>query len=77
MLINVKVKPASKIVCVEEIVDLLGETIFNIKLRSIPENGKANQELIEILAKHFKTNKSSVKIIKGQTSSFKIVEIIK
>jgi hypothetical protein len=40
-----------------------------------PANGKANKALIELLAKHFNVKKSSVKIIKGEKSREKVVEI--
>ncbi|RUM87332.1 MAG: hypothetical protein DSZ24_06440 [Thermodesulfatator sp.] len=40
-----------------------------------PEKGKANKQLVEVLAKHFGVKKSSVKILKGETSHNKVVEI--
>ena len=48
---------------------------LKIKLRAVPEKGKANTELIKFLAKYFKTAKSNIKIIKGETKRNKIVEI--
>jgi uncharacterized protein len=47
-------------------------TIF---LRSRPEKGKANKELIERLAEHFAISTSKVHIISGDTSSKKVIEI--
>lgn len=40
-----------------------------------PEKGKANAEIIRKLAKHFKVSKSSVKIVFGEKSRNKIIEI--
>lgn len=46
-----------------------------VGLKSTPEHGKANQELIKKLAKHFCVDKSEVKIISGLNSKNKVVEI--
>jgi uncharacterized protein (TIGR00251 family) len=47
-------------------------TIF---LRSRPEKGKANKELIYKVAKYFAISTSKVHIISGATSSKKVIEI--
>ncbi len=39
------------------------------------EDGKANQSVIEVLAKHFKVKKRDVKILSGEKNRDKIVEI--
>jgi len=46
------------------------------KLVHRPEKGKANRELIELLADHFGVSKSCVRIIRGEKTHNKIVEII-
>ena len=71
MRIKVRVVPNSKKVEVIE-----GDPM-KVKLKSKPEGGKANKELIEILAKHFNVSKSDIRIISGFTSRRKIVEIKK
>lgn len=68
---TVKVIPKSSIT---EIIEHRDD-FLKIKLKSIPEKGKANEELIKFLSKHFKTAKSNIKIIKGETDRNKIVEI--
>lgn len=40
-----------------------------------PEDGKANKKVIELLAEYFKVSKSQVKIVKGEISRNKIIEI--
>lgn len=52
-----------------------GDDSLKIKIKAIPEHGKANEELIKFLSKHFKVPKSNIEIIKGKTSKNKIVEI--
>lgn len=38
-----------------------------------PEDGKANEALIKLLAKHYKVAQSSIKIIKGLTNRNKLL----
>jgi len=52
-----------------------GEGIFRVYVNAPPVDGKANKALIEILAEHFKIRKSSVKIIRGEKSREKIIQI--
>jgi uncharacterized protein (TIGR00251 family) len=56
----------------QEIVNDNGKYI--VKLKSAPENNKANVELVKLLQKHFK---KSVRIKSGLTSRNKIVEVEK
>lgn len=70
---TVFVKPGSKkapLVVVGEQNEL---TVF-VLARAI--DGKANQAVIGLLAKHFGVAKSQVKIVRGATSKVKIVQII-
>jgi uncharacterized protein (TIGR00251 family) len=67
MIIHVKVKPNS----LEQSVEKIDEDYF-VKLKSSPEDGKANLELIKFLSKYFG---SEVKIKSGFSSRRKIVEI--
>ncbi|OGY39149.1 MAG: hypothetical protein A2418_03165 [Candidatus Brennerbacteria bacterium RIFOXYC1_FULL_41_11] len=46
-----------------------------IGIKSLPEKGKANQELIKKLAKYFNVDVSKIKIISGLSSRNKVVEI--
>ena len=71
MIINVKVKTNSK---KNEITKTLDDS-YIIKTTAIPENGKANQSVIDILSKYFKIGKNKIKILKGETSHNKIVQL--
>ena len=44
-----------------------------IKITAQPIDGKANKALIEFLSKNFKIPKTSIKILKGETSKEKTV----
>ena len=49
--------------------------ILKVHLNSPPAEGRANKELIEVLAKHFKVKKSQIEIIRGTKSRDKTVRI--
>ncbi len=71
MILDVKVTPnASK----NEIVRW-EENRLVIKIQGVPEKGKVNESLITFLAKKLKVAKSQVKIVTGQTSRLKKVNI--
>jgi len=46
-----------------------------VHLKSPPVDGKANAELIQVLAKLFDVSKSSIRIKSGASSKSKLVEI--
>ncbi len=41
-----------------------------------PEDGRANDAVIKLLAEHFKIPKSKINILKGEKNKNKVVEII-
>ena len=49
---------------------------ITIGIKARPEKGEANKEIIKKLAKYFDVAKSNVKIISGQKSRKKLVEVI-
>lgn len=69
--IRVKVKPQAK----REEVKRGTEGAFLVSVHAPAREGKANQALIEILADYFSVPKSSIRIIQGETSRTKLVEI--
>ena len=68
---QVKVKPNSKQQKIEESPD----GSLTVHLKSPPVEGKANLELIQLLAQKFDVSKSQVTIKSGLSSKFKLVEI--
>ncbi|MBK4731785.1 DUF167 domain-containing protein [Oxynema sp. CENA135] len=70
-LIKVKVKPNSK----QQKIDREADGSLTIRLKSPPIEGKANDELIKLLAKTFKVPKSAITIKSGATSRNKLVEL--
>jgi uncharacterized protein (TIGR00251 family) len=51
------------------------DNALKVKLTAPPVGGEANEQLIEVLAKAAGVSKSAVRIVKGQTSKRKVVEI--
>jgi uncharacterized protein YggU (UPF0235/DUF167 family) len=56
-------------------IEVDNDTII-IGIKSKPERGKANLELIDKLARHFGIPKTNVRIMAGFTSRKKIVDIL-
>ncbi len=48
---------------------------LKVKLVAPPVDGKANEALIELLSKYFKLRKSSIRILRGENSRNKMIEI--
>ena len=68
---KVKVKPNSKVQKIEEEAD----GSLTVRLKSPPVDGKANEELIKLLAEKFDVPKSHITIKSGLSSRQKLVEI--
>lgn len=51
------------------------DLFYKVWLKSAPENGRANNELISLLARYFKVKKYAVSIISGTKMRKKLVEI--
>lgn len=52
----------------------MGETL-KLSVTAAPERGKANDAVIELLARTLKLPKSAISVIRGQTSTQKLVQI--
>jgi uncharacterized protein (TIGR00251 family) len=69
--IQVKVKPNSRVSSFGQAED----GTWLAKLKSPPVDGKANEELITLLAKHFECRKVDVSIKSGASGRMKLVRI--
>lgn len=70
--IDVKVIPRSS---VSEVVDQLSDGALKVKLAAVPEKGRANHELVAVLADYFGVRKDDVELISGETSQRKRVRV--
>lgn len=71
MRISVKVKPSSR----RKEVVLQDDGSYVVFLSAPPIEGRANSQLLELLADHFGQPKSNINILRGSKGRFKIVEI--
>ena len=69
--LTIKVEPRSS---ASGVVGPYGDGL-KVKLTSPPVEGKANKELIEVLAKYFGIAKKNVEILSGRFSKNKIVKL--
>lgn len=56
-------------------VEVLGRDELLVRVKAVPERGRANKEVCELLAAHFGLRRQKVSIISGLTSSTKLVFI--
>lgn len=70
-IIQVKVKPGARVSALEQ----TGAGIWLAQLKSPPVDGKANEELVALVAGHFACRKSAVSIKSGASARMKLVRI--
>lgn len=58
-----------------EIVGAMSDGTIKLRVAAVPEKNKANTEIIKYLAKTFKVQRSQIRIITGETSPIKLIEI--
>ncbi len=71
MIIQVKVRPRSRTSALEQLPD--GTWIA--RLKSPPVDGKANAELVTLIAERFRCPKASVSIRSGASGRLKIIRV--
>ncbi len=72
MLIRVYVTPNAR----EARVVKVSEDYFEVRVDERAVGGRANKRLLEILAEHFKIQKSRISILKGTKTRNKLVQVI-
>ena len=72
MRIYIKVIPKSS----QRKVEKMDDGTYKVWVTVVPEKGKANQEVVKLLAKYFQVSKSQITILSGKTAKVKLVEIL-
>lgn len=72
MLINIVAHPNSRKQRVDQ--DIFGH--IHVHVKAPPLEGKANEAVIEALSDHYSVAKSNIRLISGNTSKLKKLEII-
>src|SRR5665213_1727554 len=70
-IISVKVKPSSRVSLLAQ----NGDGAWLAQLKSAPVDGKANEELLTLVAKHFGCRKSAVSLKSGASARTKRIQI--
>ena len=71
MRLQVKVKPNAR----DSVLQPLDDGTWLARLRAAPVDGKANAELIALVARHFGCRKAQVSIHSGATGRTKLVNV--
>ena len=73
--VHVKVAPKAKAERIKKEMREDGTALYKIYVTAAPEDGKANEAVIKLLAKNLGVAKSSLTIIRGHTSRDKVIKI--
>lgn len=77
MKITVVAKTRSKKQSVTELEPVNGQLCYSVAVHAAPADGKANEEIINLLSAHFGLAKSRVSLVSGAASRKKIFKIEK
>lgn len=69
--INLRVIPRAR----QNKIDIDDSGVYRVHITAAPVDGAANAAVIKMMAEYFKIPKSQIKIIRGETSRDKIIEI--
>jgi len=74
--ILLKVRAGAKQSSVDGWIIINDKEYLKLSIKSPPEKGKANKEIIEYLAEELAIPKSDIEITSGKTSQFKVVSLV-
>jgi uncharacterized protein len=72
MKVKVRLRPGAKVEKIEKVSD----TEYRVWVKAPPREGKANEALVEALARYFDRPRSAVRLIRGKSSREKWLEIL-
>lgn len=72
---NVRVTPKSSSNRIKIELDESGAPIIRVYVTCVPEDGKANKAVLDLLAKELGVPKSSLSVLRGNTSREKTISI--
>lgn len=75
-IITLKIKVSPKMSKIE-FRKVLEDGTLKLNIKSAPEKGKANKEIINFLSKGFCISKKNISILSGETSPLKLVRLCK
>ncbi len=69
---NIRVIPRAK----QNSITTDADGTIRVHTTTAPTDGKANDAVVRMLAKHFDVPRSAINIIRGQTSHNKVIEVL-
>lgn len=69
--INLRVIPRAR----QNKIDVDENGVYRVHITAVPVDGAANVAVIKMMAEYFDIPKSQIKIIRGETSRDKVIEI--
>lgn len=74
--LRIKVIPkSSKNEIVEIMQDSEGEETIKIRIKAVPEKGKANKELIKFISKELAIPSENISILSGKNDQLKLIKV--
>ena len=73
--LNIKVTPKARQERIKKEAQPDGTSLYRVYVTAAPEDGKANEAVIRLLAEEFNVPKSTITILRGHTSREKVVSI--
>ncbi len=75
VLLHISLVPKSSVDLVEGIIEGPTGCVLRVKVRALPDKGKANQAVLHLLSKWLKIPKSSFELTSGARSKLKTIKI--
>lgn len=72
MKVSVLAKPNSR----KEGIEIQPDGVLVVRVNAVPEDGRANERIVELLADHFQVRKSQIELKSGHRGKHKIFEIV-
>lgn len=69
--INLRVIPRAR----QNKIDVGENGVYRVHITAVPVDGAANVAVIKMMAEYFDVPKSQIKIVRGETSRDKVIEI--
>lgn len=74
-ILGLKIKANAKLNEISHFTSINDKFYLKLSIKSVPENGKANEAIIDFLSKKWQINKKNLQIISGHTNSLKLLTI--
>ncbi|MCC8417776.1 MAG: DUF167 family protein [Rickettsia endosymbiont of Bryobia graminum] len=74
-ILGLKIKANAKFNEIGHFISINNKHYLKLSIKAVPENGKANEAIINFLSEKWQVNKKDLKIIFGHTNNLKLLEI--